>query len=258
MKNDNRKRSMLKSVTWRIFGVFWLGLISWFFTRNLMQTTLTTVIHHGLFLVIFYLHERAWQKIKMSKKLRPFVKSFTYEIVLGNLILGLITFLITGNIKIMTSITLTYIFTKIPIYWFNEKLWFRKKVVYAYAVADILHVGHLKHLERAKAQGDYLIVGALSDKATMEKKPEPTINFAQRIELLEGLKCVDEVVPQFDYSPLSNVKSIRPDVLMESVDHKEQPANDFVNSYGGEVIQSPYYPKQSSSMIKAKIKHCCK
>jgi len=253
MKNDNRKRSMLKSVMWRIFGVFWLALISWFFTRNLAQTTLTTIIHHGIFLVIFYLHERAWQKIKMSKKFRPYIKSFTYEIILGNLILGLITFLITGNIKTMTSITLTYIFTKIPIYWINEKLWNKKKVVYAYVVADILHIGHLIALERAKKQGDYLIVGILTDRATMEKKPKPIISFWERRRIIEALKCVDEVIPQLTYSPLNNIKALKPDVLMESEDHKIQPANEFINSYGGEVLQSPYYKEQSSTLIKNKI-----
>ena len=254
MKYDNKRRSMLKSIMWRLFGVFWLALITWFFTKNLAQTTLTTVIHHGIFLVVFYLHERAWQKIKMNEKFRPYLKSFTYEIILGNVILGLITFFVTGDIKKMTSITLSYIFTKIPIYWINERLWFRKKKVYAYVVGDILHVGHLKHLERAKKAGDYLIVGVLTDEATMEKKPKPIISFGERMAMVKALECVDEVVEQHDYSPLSNIEEIKPDVLMESEDHKEQPANDFVKSYGGEVIQSPYYEGQSSSLIKQKIK----
>jgi len=244
---------MVKSVMWRIFGVFWLALITWIFTKNVEQTTLTTVIHHGLFIFIFYIHERVWQKIKVSKKYRPYIKSFTYEILLGNIILGLITFFVTGDIKKMTSITLTYIFTKIPIYWINEKLWFRKKTIYAYVVGDILHVGHLMHLKRAKKQGDHLIVGVLTTKATMEKKSKPIIRFQERMEMVEALKCVDEVVTQYTYSPLQNIKFLRPDVLMESEDHDYQPANDYVFNYGGKVIQSPYYQSQSSSLIKQKI-----
>jgi len=253
MKYDNRKRSMLKSIVWRLFGVFWLALITWVFTKDVGQTTLTTVIHHGLFIFIFYAHERIWQKIKVSKRFRPYIKSFTYEIVLGNIILGLITFFVTGDIKKMTKITLTYIFSKIPIYWINEKLWFRKKKVYAYVVGDILHVGHLKHLERAKKMGDHLIVGVLTDEATMEKKPKPTIDFKERAEMVGALRCVNEVLPQLTYSPLQNVVLLKPDILMESEDHKEQPANDAVYSYGGKVIQSPYYEGQSSSLIKHKI-----
>ena len=130
-----------------------------------------------------------------------------------------------------------------------------KKVVYTYVVADLFHIGHLKHLLRAKKLGDYLIVGVLTDKATMEKKPKPIILFNERKKLIKSLCCVDEVVKQDTYSPLSNIKKIKPDILMESDSHKEMPANEFVKSYGGKVIISPYYKKQSSTKIKQKIRN---
>jgi len=253
MKYEPRSKSFLKSVSWRIIGIIWLWFIAWAFTQSLVQTSLTTIIHHTIFIVVFYLHERVWQKIKVNEKYKPYIKSFTYEIILGNLILGLITFSVTGSIQKMTGITLTYILSKIPMYWIHERLWRRKKIVYAYVVGDILHIGHLKHLKRAKKYGDYLIVGVLTNKATMEKKPEPTISLYERMAMIEELKCVDEVLLQFTYSPLPNVEVLMPDVLMENPKHKEQPANDFVLSYGGKVIQSPYYEGQSSTLIKNKI-----
>ena len=129
----------------------------------------------------------------------------------------------------------------------------KQKIVYAYVVADLLHIGHLKHLERASKLGT-LIVGVLTDKATMEKKPEPTIPFEERAEMVEALKCVDYVIPQETYSPLDNVKSIKPDILMESTSHDEFPANNYVESYGGEIVISKYYKHQSSTAIKQKIK----
>ena len=46
----------------------------------------------------------------------------------------------------------------------------RRKVVYTYVVGDLLHVGHLRYLKLAKSFGDYLIVGVLTKKATLEKK----------------------------------------------------------------------------------------
>lgn len=128
----------------------------------------------------------------------------------------------------------------------------RKKIVYAYVVSDILHIGHLKHLERAKKYG-YLIVGVLTDKATMEKKPRPIIPYYERKKIIQSLKFVDHVVAQSTYSPLPNVKRIKPDILMESTSHPEQPANEYVKQYGGRVIVSPYYLKQSSTAIKKKI-----
>jgi len=127
------------------------------------------------------------------------------------------------------------------------------KVVYAYVVGDIIHIGHIRHLQNAKGQGDYLIVGVLTDEATMEKKPAPIIPFPERLEVVRSLKMVDEAVPQTTYSPLGNIQRIRPDVLMESDSHPEQPANEFVRSYGGRVVVTPYYSSQSSTNIKAKI-----
>lgn len=120
---DTHKRSMLKSLVWRIIGIIWLALITWLFTRNFIQTSLITFIHHGIFLIVFYLHERVWLYSKITNKFRYCLKALTYEIILGNLILGLITYLIIGNVKTMTSITITYIFTKLIMYFFYDKLW---------------------------------------------------------------------------------------------------------------------------------------
>ena len=130
----------------------------------------------------------------------------------------------------------------------------RPKIGYAYVVADILHIGHLRHLENAKKHCDYLIVGVLTDKATMEKKPKPVIPFKERLRTIGAIKYVDMVMSQETYSPLDNIKVIKPDVLMESNDHKKQPANKFVKSYGGIIVETPYYKLQSSTAIKRKIK----
>ena len=129
-----------------------------------------------------------------------------------------------------------------------------KKVVYAYLVADILHYGHIQHLYKAKHQGNYLIVGILTDKATMEKKPKPILPYLERKRTMEAIKYVDEVIPQHEYSPLENVKRLHPDVLMESESHSKQPANEYVKEYGGEVIVTPYYKGISSTSIKDKVK----
>jgi len=130
----------------------------------------------------------------------------------------------------------------------------RKKIVYTYVCADILHIGHLRYLKIAKEQGDYLIVGVLTDKAVKEKKPMPVISFEERLETIDAIKCIDKVIPQNTYSPLNNIRKIRPDVLVESDSHTEMLANDYVRSYGGEVVIVPYYRLQSSTRIKNKIK----
>ena len=95
-----------------------------------------------------------------------------------------------------------------------------KSTGYAYVVGDIIHFGHILHLKNCKAQCDTLIVGVLTDKATMEKKPKPIIPFKERLEIISELKCVDAVVAQETYSPDTNVNNIKPAILFESTSHK--------------------------------------
>jgi len=119
-------------------------------------------------------------------------------------------------------------------------------VVYAYVVADLLHTGHILYLENAKALGDKLIVGVLTDEATMEKKLKPILSFSERMRLIKALKCVDCVVAQTEYSPERNIKTINPDIIVESESHE-------VNT-DKRIIIFPYYPEQSSTKIKEKLK----
>ena len=127
------------------------------------------------------------------------------------------------------------------------------KIVYAYVCGDILHEGHLLQLENAKAMGDKLIVGVLTDEAVMEKKKAPTISFPQRLQLVKAVKCVDVVVPQHEYSPLTNVKSLGVDILMESASHLGNEYLEELKDLDVRVIMTPYYPGQSSTAIKNKI-----
>jgi len=127
-------------------------------------------------------------------------------------------------------------------------------LVYAYVCGDILHKGHIEHLKNCKALGDKLIVGVLTDEAIMGKKKKPVISFDERFDLVRSLKWADIVVAQYTYSPLDNVKAIKPDILVESTDHEVQPANKFMKSIKGRVIVFPYYPNHSSTKIKDKIK----
>lgn len=131
----------------------------------------------------------------------------------------------------------------------------KMRIVYCYVCGDILHTGHLLQLENAKALGDKLIVGVLTDKAVMEKKAKPTIPFRERLRLVQAIKYVDCVVAQDEYSPLKNIMGIKPDILAESASHDTKPADNYVEGYGGLVISFPYYPDTSSTEIKKKVRN---
>jgi len=121
-------------------------------------------------------------------------------------------------------------------------------IVYTYMVGDVLHKGHLQYLKNAKALGDKLVVGILTDEAVMEKKSKPIIGFLERYDIVDALVFVDLAVSQATYSPEHNVSVIRPDILVESDSHKEP----FNNPFGRTVVM-PYFPIQSSSRIKDRV-----
>lgn len=133
------------------------------------------------------------------------------------------------------------------------------KLIYSYYVLDLVHKGHLEMMKNAKAiagEDGKLIVGILTDEAVMEKKKKPILNFDERVELAGAIRYVDLVVAQDTYSPLPNVKRIKPDILMESSSHDEkalEEAAQVMEELHGRLIVIPYYPSQSSTELKKKI-----
>ena len=115
--------SMLKSIIWRIMGVFVYATIFYLYTQKWQITILATIIHHSTFLVVFYLHERFW--ISLNKK-DNWLKPWTYEVILGMGLGGLIVFLTTGSWKAVTQITITYTIVKIIMYYIYDKIWYMK------------------------------------------------------------------------------------------------------------------------------------
>jgi len=130
------------------------------------------------------------------------------------------------------------------------------QIGYAYVCADLIHVGHLNHLEACKSLCDKLVVGVLTDKAVMEKKPKPIVSFDERLRMVNALSCVDIAVSQETYSPLPNASRIA-DILFESTSHTEEALEEslkVMKSLNKEVIIMPYYGGQSSTEIKKEIK----
>ena len=134
------------------------------------------------------------------------------------------------------------------------------KVVYSYYVLDILHRGHLIMLKKSKelsGKHGKLIVGILTDKAVLEKKKAPILKFDERFEIASSIKYIDKVVSQETYSPLENLKKIKPDILMESTSHSNDEINilkKYMFTIKGKVVTVPYYQGQSSTKIKELIK----
>lgn len=79
------------------------------------------------------------------------------------------------------------------------------EVVYYTGVWDLFHIGHLRALEAARALGDKLIVGVVTDEFAARYKRIPIIPFSQRRDIVAALKCVDVAVPTehaLDFRPM--------------------------------------------------------
>ena len=126
---EARRRSVGRSVLWRIMGILLLALITYLVTNNWITTSLVTVLHHGVFIFVYYLHERFWLKVGWLRdsRLKPFMRVITYEVVLGNVILGIITLALTGSLQQMSLITFIYISNKYWMFYAYDWGWNRIK-----------------------------------------------------------------------------------------------------------------------------------
>lgn len=93
-------------------------------------------------------------------------------------------------------------------------------VVMTTGVFDLMHPGHTRFLEAARAQGDLLIVAVESDRTARENKgpARPILPEAERAELLAALASVDAVLIFDDPTPAAIIQRIQPDVLLEGSD----------------------------------------
>ena len=129
-----------------------------------------------------------------------------------------------------------------------------QQVVFTNGCFDLLHVGHLRTLEWARAQGDLLVVGLNSDVSVRRLKGErrPITGQQDRAELLAGFSCVDYVVIFAEETPLALLERIRPEVHVKGGDYRPEdlPESPLVQSYGGKVLVTPLIEGRSTTRLE--------
>ncbi|HEV2705274.1 MAG TPA: adenylyltransferase/cytidyltransferase family protein [Pyrinomonadaceae bacterium] len=129
------------------------------------------------------------------------------------------------------------------------------RIVFANGCFDILHVGHVRYLEAARALGDLLVVGINSDAQVRALKGEgrPFVTERERAETVAALRAVDLVTIFHEPTVEALLLAIRPDIHAKGTDYTAEtvPERDVVRSYGGRV-QIVGDPKDHSSteMVK--------
>ncbi len=132
-----------------------------------------------------------------------------------------------------------------------------KKVVFTNGCFDLLHVGHVRYLKQARAQGDILVVGLNTDRSVRQIKGEnrPIVPQRERAEVLSALECVDYVVLFDEPDPFRLIQSLRPGVLVKGADWPRNKivGHDLVEKTGGKVVRVRLVPGTSSTGLIEKI-----
>ncbi len=135
----------------------------------------------------------------------------------------------------------------------------KSKIVFTNGCFDILHVGHIELLRKARELGDRLVVGLNSDKSIKEIKGDhrPIMCEAERYIMLKNLEVVNSVMLFDEPDPLRLIKMIEPDILVKGGDWGEDEiiGSDFVIENGGSVVRIPLIEGASSTNIINKIEH---
>jgi D-glycero-beta-D-manno-heptose 1-phosphate adenylyltransferase len=133
-----------------------------------------------------------------------------------------------------------------------------KSVVFTNGVFDLLHVGHLRYLQQARALGDALIVGLNSDRSVRANKGtgRPITPETERAEILSALACVDGVVVFDEDTPHEIIVALQPDVLVKGADWAADAivGRDVVEARGGRVVRVPIEAGHSTSALVEKIR----
>src|SRR5256714_2133817 len=133
-----------------------------------------------------------------------------------------------------------------------------KTLVFTNGVFDILHVGHVRYLEQARALGDVLVVAVNSDRSVRELKGtgRPLMKENERAEILAALRAVDYVTTFDEASPRSLIAQLLPDVLVKGGDYTldQIHGREEVEAAGGRVVRLPFVEGVSTSAIIDRMK----
>ena len=128
-----------------------------------------------------------------------------------------------------------------------------KRIVFTNGTFDILHLGHVTYLQKAKTFGDVLVIGVNTDRSVKTyKDPNRPVNPQQdRIKVLTALACVDYAILFDESTPLELILKTKPDVLVKGADWaiKDIAGAKEVLSWGGKVKRIPLVKGRSSSRV---------
>jgi D-beta-D-heptose 7-phosphate kinase/D-beta-D-heptose 1-phosphate adenosyltransferase len=133
-----------------------------------------------------------------------------------------------------------------------------KRSVFTNGCFDLIHVGHIRLLQKAREKGDCLVVAVNSDSSVKQiKEPgRPVMPEDQRAEVVAALGCVDWVTIFAEPDPLVLIRLLKPDVLVKGTDWSEEEiiGAPEVREAGGQVLRIQLEPGISTSALIKRIR----
>jgi rfaE bifunctional protein nucleotidyltransferase chain/domain len=133
-----------------------------------------------------------------------------------------------------------------------------KKIVFTNGCFDILHLGHIDYLSKAKDQGQILIIGVNTDNSVkrLKGKNRPITDENSRATILASLQFVDTVILFDEDTPYELIKFVQPDVLVKGSDYKPEDivGYDIVKAKNGNVVTIDFLEGYSTTAIENKIR----
>lgn len=131
MKGNSHKRHIFKAITWRIIGTIDTMLLAWIISGNPLIGVKVGIAEVLTKMFLYYLHERVWFKVNLAKdgrilesRKRHIAKTITWRIV-GTMDTMLLAWIISGDPLIGLKVGLTEVVTKMLLYYFHERVWYR-------------------------------------------------------------------------------------------------------------------------------------
>lgn len=123
--DNSHKRHIAKAITWRIVGTLDTIILSWIISGNPITGLKIGFVEVITKMILYYFHERIWFKSKIqNNNKRHLLKTITWRL-LGTLDTIIIAWVITGNGLIGLKIGFAEIVTKMILYYFHEKIWYK-------------------------------------------------------------------------------------------------------------------------------------
>ena len=138
----------------------------------------------------------------------------------------------------------------------------KKKIILCHGVFDLLHIGHIKHFQKAKSNGDILIV-TLTDSKFVKKGPNrPYFNNSLRAEALAAIEVIDYISVINESTAINVIKKLKPDIYFKGDEYKSnnqditgiiKKEKNEVKRYGGKIKYTNDEVFSSSNLISIEL-----